>query len=115
MRALNKLVKTLSKKDKGRLSHWVRCVRQRSNVSHVQAVEVARPARHLKPWRYLRLRGLAVVDLRSSVLLVVPCRELLVDEGSEDVGAPSWSTLDQLLHWIWDVDCEERALRTRDK
>jgi hypothetical protein len=51
-----------------------------------------------------------VVDLRSSVLLLVPCRELLVDQGSEDVGVPFWSTLHQLLHLIWDVDCEKRAL-----
>jgi hypothetical protein len=47
--------------------------------------------------------------------LVVPCLELLVDQGLEDVGMSSWSTLHQLLHLIWDVDCKERALRARDK
>jgi hypothetical protein len=35
VRALNKLVKTLSKEDKGRLSNQVCCVRQRRNFSHV--------------------------------------------------------------------------------
>jgi hypothetical protein len=79
VRALEKSVETLSKEDKGGLSNRVRCVRQRRDVGDVQAVEVARPPRHLQPWRYLSLRDLAVVDLRLSVLLVVPCRELLLN------------------------------------
>jgi hypothetical protein len=89
VRALDKSIKTLPEENKGQLSNQVRCVRQRRDVGYVQAVEVARLARHLKPWRYLSPQDLAVVDLRSSVLLFVPCRELLVNQGSEDVGVPS--------------------------
>jgi hypothetical protein len=75
--ALDKSVETVSKEDKGGLGNQVRCVRQRHHVSHVQAVEVAQPLRHLKPWRYLSLRDLAVVDLRSSVLLWFPALSCL--------------------------------------
>jgi hypothetical protein len=46
---LNKSVETLSKEDKGGLSNRVRCVRQRRDVGYVQAVEVARLPRYLKP------------------------------------------------------------------
>jgi len=46
------------------------------------------------------LRDLAVVDLRSIVLLAVPCRKLLVDQGLVDVSMPLWSTLHQLLDLI---------------
>ena len=61
------------------------------------------------------LRDLAVVDLRSIVLLAVPCRKLLVNQGSVDVSMPLWSTLHQLLDLIWDVNCEEGALCARDE
>jgi hypothetical protein len=44
-----------------------------------------------------------------------PYCELLVDEGSKDVGMPSWSILHEVLHLIWDIDCEEKALGTRRK
>jgi hypothetical protein len=87
--ALNKLVKTLSKEDKGGLSNQVRCVRQRRDVSYVQAVEVAWPSRLLKLSRYLCLRDLAVVDLRSSILLLGPCGKLLINQGLKDIGLPS--------------------------
>jgi hypothetical protein len=79
VRALNKSVETLSEEDKRGFSDRVRCVRQQRNVSHIQTMDVARPPPHLKPWRYLSLRDLAVVDLRSSVLLVIPCRKLFVN------------------------------------
>ena len=52
-------------------------------------MKVARPPRYLKLWRYLSLQDLAFVDLRSSVLFVVPSRELLVNQGLEDVSVPS--------------------------
>jgi hypothetical protein len=55
VRALNELVEALSKEDKGGLGNQVRCVRQRRDVGHVQAVEVARLPRYLQPWRYFSL------------------------------------------------------------
>jgi hypothetical protein len=88
MCVLNKALESVSKDDKGGLGDRVGCVCQRRDVSHVQAVEIARPPSHLKPWRYFSFRDLAAVDLRSGDLLIVPRHKLLVDGGSVDVAMP---------------------------
>jgi hypothetical protein len=77
--ALDKLVETLPKEDKGRLSNWICGVCQQRDVSYIQAVEVAWLPRYFKLQRYFSFSNLAAVDLSSSLLLVAPYCKLLVN------------------------------------